>query len=85
MQWVFIGFICIIAISIVVIVMVRTRLKNKSKELSEKLNHISAYIEKSSYEQAQERISKFNDVAFADIPTDLNNTFCGKIITATQE
>ena len=65
--------------------MVRTRLKNKSKELSEKLNHISAYIEKSSYEQAQERISKFNDVAFADIPTDLNNTFCGKIITATQE
>lgn len=85
MQWVFIWFICIIAISIVVIVMVRTRLKNKSKELSEKLNHISAYIEKSSYEQAQERISKFNDVAFADIPTDLNNTFCGKIITATQE
>ena len=85
MQWVFIGFICIIAISIVVIVMVRTHLKNKSKELSEKLNHISAYIEKSSYEQAQERISKFNDVAFADIPTDLNNTFCGKIITATQE
>ena len=85
MQWVFIWFICIIAISIVVIVMVRTRLKNKSKELSEKLNHISAYIEKSSYEQAQERISKFNDVAFADIPTDLNNAFCGKIITATQE
>ena len=85
MQWVFIVVICIIAISIVVIAMVRTRLKNKSKELSENLNHISVYSDKSSYEQAQERISKLNDVAFADIPTDLNNGFYGKIITATQE
>ena len=65
MQWVFIVVICIIAISIVVIAMVRTRLKNKSKELSENLNHISVYSDKSSYEQAQERISKLNDVAFA--------------------
>lgn len=43
MQWAFILVICIIAISVIVIAMVRTRLKNKSKELAEKLNHISAY------------------------------------------
>lgn len=59
--------------------------KNKSKELSEKLNHISAYSEKSTYEQAQEKLSKLNDLVFTDIPTDLNNGFCGKIISAMQE
>lgn len=85
MQWVFIWVICIIAISIVVIAMVRIHLKNKSKELSEKLNHISAYSEKSSYKQAQERLSKLNEAVFVDIPTDLNNGFYGKIISITQE
>ena len=77
--------ICVVATSIVIIVTIRKRLKNKSKELSEKLNHISAYSEKFSYEQAQERLSKLKDVVFADIPTDLNNGFYGKIISATQE
>ena len=77
--------ICVVATSIVIIVTIRKRLKNKSKELSEKLNHISAYSEKSSYEQAQERLSKLKDVVFADIPTDLNNGFYGKIISVTQE
>lgn len=81
----FIFVICIITITTIVIAIVRTHLKNKSKELSEKLNHISAYREKSSYEQIQERISKLNDVAFTDIPTDLYNGFYDKIITATQE
>ncbi len=85
MQWGFIGVICIIAISIVVIAMVRTRLKNKSKELSENLNHISVYSDKSSYKQAQERLSKLNNVVFVDIPTALNNGFYGKIISTTQE
>ena len=42
--------------SVIVIAMVRTRLKNKSKELAEKLNHISAYSEKSNYEQARREI-----------------------------
>lgn len=60
-------------------------LKNKSKELTEKLNQISAYSEKSSYEQAQERLSKLNDAVFIDIPADLNNVFYGKIISAAQE
>ena len=60
-------------------------LKNKSKELTEKLLQISAYSEKSSYEQAQERLSKLNDAVFIDIPADLNNVFYGKIISAAQE
>lgn len=59
--------------------------KNKSKELSEKLNHISSYSNKSNYEQARERLSALNNGAFIDIPSDLNSTFSGKIISATQE
>ena len=85
MQWVFIWFICIIAISIVVIVIERTRLKNKSKELSEKLSHISLCSDKSNYEQAKDRLSALNNGVFIDIPTNLNNVFYGKIISATQE
>ena len=85
MQALFIGVICIIAISICYIVITRTRLKNKSKELSEKLNHISSYSNKSNYEQAKERLSALNNEAFIDIPTDLNNVFSGRVISATQE
>ena len=85
MQWAFILVICIIAISVIVIAMVRTRLKNKSKELAKKLNHISAYSEKSNYEQARERLSALNERAFIDIPSDLNNGFSGRVISATQE
>lgn len=81
----FIGVICIITISICYIAITRTRLKNKSKELSEKLNHISSYSNKSNYEQARERLSALNNGAFIDIPSDLNSTFSGKIISATQE
>ena len=85
MQPLFILVICIIAISVIVIAMVRTRLKNKSKELAKKLNHISAYSEKSNYEQARERLSALNEGAFIDIPSDLNNGFYGRVISATQE
>ena len=85
MQALFIGVICIITISICYIAITRTRLKNKSKELSEKLNHISSYSNKSNYEQAIERLSALNNGAFIDIPSDLNSTFSGKIISATQE
>ncbi len=66
----------------------RIHLKNQSKELIEKINSIYTYnengSEKSSYEQAHERLTKLNAV-FVDIPTDLSNKFHGKIITATQE
>ena len=85
MQALFIGVICIITISICYIAITRTRLKNKSKVLSEKLNHISSYSNKSNYEQARERLSALNNGAFIDIPSDLNSTFSGKIISATQE
>ena len=85
MQALFIGVICIITISFCYIAITRTRLKNKSKELSEKLNHISSYSNKSNYEQARERLSALNNGAFIDIPSDLNSTFSGKIISATQE
>lgn len=77
--------VCIIAISIGVIAIVRTHLKNKSKELAEKLNHISTYSEKSNYEQARERLSALNESVFIDIPSDLNNGFYGRVISATQE
>ena len=85
MQPLFVLIICIIAISIGIIVTVRTRLKSKSKELVEKLNHISLYSEKSNYEQARERLSALNEGVFIDIPSDLNNGFYGKVISATQE
>jgi DNA helicase-4 len=77
--------VCVIAISIGVIAMVRTRLKSKSKELAEKLNHISSYSENSNYEQARERLSALNEGVFIDIPSDLNNGFYGRVISATQE
>ena len=77
--------VCVIAVSVGVIAMVRTRIKNKSKELAEKLNQISSYSEKSNYEQARERLSVLNEDVFIDIPSDLNNGFYGKVISATQE
>lgn len=77
--------VCVIAISVIVIAMVRTRLKSKSKELTEKLNQISSYSEKSNYEQAREGLSALNEGVFIDLPSDLNNGFYGKVISATQE
>ena len=77
--------VLVIALSAIVIAMVRTRLKNKSKELAEKLNYISSYSEKSNYELLGERLSTLNEGVFIDIPSDLNNGFYGKVISATQE
>ncbi|MDY6148225.1 MAG: UvrD-helicase domain-containing protein [Porphyromonas sp.] len=85
MQPLFIMIICIIAISVIVIAMVRTHLKNKSKELSDKLSHISSYSGKYNYEQAKERLSASNNEVSIDIPTDLNNVFYCKIISLTQK
>ncbi|MEY8686667.1 UvrD-helicase domain-containing protein [Bacteroides sp. AN502(2024)] len=90
MQSLFIIVICIAVISVFVITAIQIHLKDKSKELTKKFNRISTYSEKpyskkSSYEQAQERLSKLNNAVFVDIPTDLNNEFHGKIISATQE
>lgn len=75
----------LVAISVIAVVTIRIRLKNKSKELSEKLNHISSYSNKSNYEQARERLLALNNGAFIDIPSDLNSAFSRKIISTTQE
>lgn len=61
--------VSLVAISVIAVATIRIRLKNKSKELSEKLNHISSYSNKSNYEQAKERLSALNNEAFIDIPT----------------
>lgn len=84
MQPLFIMMICIIAISVIVMAMVRIRLKKQVNALSEKFSQISSYSEKSNYEQAKDRLSTLNEKEFIDIPTDLNNGFYGKIISATQ-
>ena len=83
MQSLLILIICIIAISVGVIAWVRIFLKNKAKELSEKLSHISVYSHKYNYEPVKESLST-NDGGFVDIPTDLDNSFCGKIISTAQ-
>lgn len=85
MQPLFILVICIIAISVGVIAVSRTRLKNKSNEFAEKLSQISLYSENLGYEQAREKMSILNERVFVDIPTDLNNCFYGKVISATQK
>lgn len=74
-----------VVISVVIIATIRKRLKVKSNELLEQIKGLISYSDRSNYEQAKERLSAFNKEIFIDIPTDLNNTFCGKIITATQE
>lgn len=81
----FIIVVSFVTISVIAIITIRIRLKNNSKELSEKLSHISSYNDKSKYEQAKERLSALNNGVFIDIPTDLNNAFSGKTISATQE
>ncbi|MDE7165977.1 MAG: UvrD-helicase domain-containing protein [Bacteroidaceae bacterium] len=85
MQSWFIGFICVIAISILAIIIIRMLLKNMSKELSERSNHISPYSNKSSYENAREKLSSENNKVSINLATDLNNAFHGKIISAAQE
>ena len=77
--------LCVIAISTILIVKIRTRLKNKVNELTEALNNVSSYSEKSNYEQTRERLSASNNGVYIDIQGDLNNKFNGKIISATQE
>lgn len=84
MQLLIIILIFTIAISIVVIVSIRKRLKRYSKELTDKLNHISSYSGKNNYENTRESFVTLNDSPFADIPNDLKSCFDNKIISATQ-
>ena len=78
--------VCAIVSAFIAIAWVRTRIKNKLNELTEKLNLIHPYSEKSDYSiQTSERLPASNNGAYIDIASDLNNSFYGKIISATQE
>lgn len=70
MQLLFIIAICIIAVSIIVIAVIRTHLKNKSKELSEKISHISPFCKKMNYGQSRIKFSALNNGAKSDINCD---------------
>ena len=74
-----------VVISVVIIATIRKRLKVKSNELLEQIKGLISYSDRSNYEQAKERLSALNNETFIDIPTDLNNVFSCKIISATQE
>lgn len=76
--------VCVITVAIIIIA-TRTHLKSKSKELVEKLNHLSSYSKKLNYEQARENLSALNEEAYVDISADLNESFYGKVISATHE
>lgn len=76
--------ICI-ATFFVIIAIIRKFLKVKSNELSEQIKVLTTYSENFSYERAREKLAVLNGGVFINIPTDLNDGFYGKIITATQE
>ena len=74
-----------VVISVVIIATIRKRLKVKSNELLEQIKGLISYSDRSNYEQAKERLSALKEGAFIDIPSDLNNGFYGRVISATQE
>lgn len=76
--------ICIIATSSIIVAAIRKHLKAKSFKLSEQIKGLISYSEQSNNEQTKERLLALNDGLSIDIPTDLNNYFHDKIISATQ-
>lgn len=80
----FIG-LCVVAILLIVIVILRVCLKNKLNKLTEKLNQLSPYSEKSDDEDVKKRFSQQNKNAVIDIETDLKTVFYGLIISTRQE
>lgn len=82
MQSLFIIIGCVVVANVVIAAM-RIHFKNKSKALLKELESISTYTHKSTYAEVPEGLSGFNDALFVDIPTDLSNSFNGKIISAT--
>lgn len=74
----------VVVVAVVVITAVRTHLKNKSRSLSKKIDRISAYSSKSCCDATHEGLSRHDDDIFGNITTDLNQSFNGTIISATQ-
>ena len=79
------AIIICVATFIVIIAIIRKLLKVKSNKLSEQIKVLTTYSENFSYERSREKLAVLNSGIFINIPTDLNNGFHGKIITATQE
>ena len=77
--------VCAVSVIIVIIVLIHIRLRKQSKILSEEIEYISSFSERSSYKRAIENLSKFNERIFIDIPTDINNCFYGKVISSSEE
>ena len=77
--------VCIVAVSIVTIAIIRRYLKVKSIKLSNHIKDLTPYCNKTIYEQAKEDLPALDNRVFIDIPTDINNSFYCKIISATQE
>ena len=77
--------VCIVAVSIVTIAIIRRYLKVKSIKLSNHIKYLTPYCNKTIYEQAKEDLPALDNRVFIDIPTDINNSFYCKIISATQE
>lgn len=76
---------CVIAIPFIVIVVARQRLKNKAEELAERLKQISVCSAKDCSAQTQGKALGTESVVFVDIETDINNAFCGKTVSVSQE
>jgi len=68
-------------------VIVRIWFKKKAQKLADEICKIPPYTynKESSYSQAKERLSRLNEKAWCDIPTELDNSFYGRIISETQK
>jgi len=74
--------ICIVAIICFAIILMRLWLCKKSKELSERISRIISY---GDYQDNQIReLTQSNESFFVDIPTDLENSFNGHIISFSE-
>ncbi len=76
--------ISLVVIVVVVTIIMRFRLNKRVQGLSEKINNLSPYSTGNSSGYAHERLSKLNNSVFVNIPTDIENSFHDKIISATQ-
>ncbi len=87
MQTLLIIIVCLAVIFIIGITAIQILLRNKANELLEKLNSITTYSVTAGgkgNKQSKTNLSIPNDAIFVDIPTDINNSFNDKIISATQ-
>ena len=80
MSSLYIIVICIVAISLAIIATIQTRLRKRSKEISAKINHISSF----NNDRFKTQLSQLNEDFFVDIPSDIEKSFRGQIISTSQ-